>query len=101
MSIKRVSVLILSLLCACSAFADLPADADNDSNHVHDFAAAIETVPDTESAAAEYCQLPSVGDELLMAQGCCRVCTTGKACGDSCINRSYTCHQPPGCACNG
>lgn len=32
---------------------------------------------------------------------CCRVCTTGKACGDSCISRSLTCHQPPGCACNG
>ncbi len=32
---------------------------------------------------------------------CCRVCTTGKACGNSCISRSYTCRQPPGCACNG
>jgi len=32
---------------------------------------------------------------------CCKVCTTGKACGDSCISKSYTCHQPPGCACNG
>lgn len=35
------------------------------------------------------------------APSCCRVCTTGKACGDSCIARSLTCHQPPGCACNG
>ena len=32
---------------------------------------------------------------------CCRVCTTGKACGDTCINRDFTCHTPPGCACNG
>jgi hypothetical protein len=32
---------------------------------------------------------------------CCKICTTGKACGNSCISRSYTCHQPPGCACNG
>jgi len=32
---------------------------------------------------------------------CCKICTTGKACGDSCISRSYTCHQPPGCACDG
>ncbi len=31
---------------------------------------------------------------------CCRVCTTGKACGNSCINRQLTCHQPPGCACD-
>lgn len=34
-------------------------------------------------------------------QTCCKVCHTGKACGNSCISRSYTCHQPPGCACNG
>jgi hypothetical protein len=33
-------------------------------------------------------------------RSCCRVCRTGKACGNSCINRSYTCRQGPGCACN-
>ncbi len=32
---------------------------------------------------------------------CCKICRTGQACGDSCISRSYTCHKPPGCACNG
>jgi hypothetical protein len=32
---------------------------------------------------------------------CCKICTKGKACGNSCININYTCHQPPGCACNG
>jgi hypothetical protein len=32
---------------------------------------------------------------------CCRVCTTGKACGDSCIASTSTCHKPSGCACNG
>jgi competence protein ComEC len=32
---------------------------------------------------------------------CCKICTIGKACGDSCISRSYTCHKPPGCACDG
>ncbi|MDD5252189.1 MAG: hypothetical protein PHT12_06195 [Patescibacteria group bacterium] len=31
---------------------------------------------------------------------CCKICSTGKACGNSCISRSYTCHQPPGCACD-
>jgi len=31
---------------------------------------------------------------------CCKVCRTGKACGDSCIARSKTCTKPRGCACN-
>lgn len=30
---------------------------------------------------------------------CCKVCKKGKPCGNSCISRSKTCHQPPGCAC--
>ena len=34
------------------------------------------------------------------AGACCKICTRGKACGNSCINLSYTCRQPPGCACN-
>ena len=32
---------------------------------------------------------------------CCKICTRGKACGNSCISRRYTCRKPPGCACNG
>ena len=31
---------------------------------------------------------------------CCKVCNKGKACGHSCISRSYTCGKGPGCACN-
>jgi hypothetical protein len=33
--------------------------------------------------------------------GCCKVCTTGKACGNSCISKDFTCNVGPGCACNG
>jgi hypothetical protein len=34
-------------------------------------------------------------------RSCCRICRTGKACGNSCITRNKTCRKPPGCACNG
>lgn len=33
--------------------------------------------------------------------GCCKVCSKGKACGDSCISRSKVCHKGSGCACDG
>ena len=36
-----------------------------------------------------------------VARTCCKICRTGKACGNSCISRDKNCHQPPGCACNG
>ena len=32
---------------------------------------------------------------------CCRVCKKGKACGDSCIKKTYNCSKPKGCACDG
>ncbi len=31
---------------------------------------------------------------------CCKVCHTGKACGNSCIARTKICRRPTGCACN-
>ncbi|MBK1634395.1 hypothetical protein [Rhodovulum adriaticum] len=40
------------------------------------------------------------GSHLIKA-ACCKVCRKGKACGDTCISRSYTCRKPPGCACDG
>jgi len=32
---------------------------------------------------------------------CCKMCRNGKACGDSCIPWSQSCHHKPGCACQG
>ncbi len=32
---------------------------------------------------------------------CFKICKKGKACGDTCIKKTYTCTKPPGCACNG
>jgi hypothetical protein len=31
---------------------------------------------------------------------CCKVCSTGQACGATCISRSYTCRTGAGCACD-
>ena len=31
---------------------------------------------------------------------CCQRCRKGKACGNSCIKRTYTCQKQPGCACD-
>jgi endonuclease YncB( thermonuclease family) len=46
---------------------------------------------------------PTVGagdDEPRSAAKCCKICTTGKACGNSCISRAKTCRKPAGCACD-
>jgi micrococcal nuclease len=43
---------------------------------------------------------PPVPPPPPVTSSCCRRCTTGKACGDSCIAANLTCRQGPGCACN-
>jgi hypothetical protein len=37
----------------------------------------------------------------VVQQACCKICTTGKACGNTCISREKQCHVGPGCACDG
>ena len=39
-------------------------------------------------------------DACRPAAECCRICDKGKACGDSCISRKFTCHKGRGCACD-
>jgi hypothetical protein len=49
--------------------------------------------------------LASVGlttpEAAIAQQQCCKICTTGKACGNTCISRDKQCHVGPGCACDG
>lgn len=39
--------------------------------------------------------------EGLTLSRCCKVCSAGKACGNTCIAEWMTCHVGPGCACDG
>ncbi len=66
------------------AFSDSPA-------YFQLFSQAVEEVPEepTYTPPAE-----------VETQSCCKYCTTGKACGDSCISASYNCYKGVGCACN-
>lgn len=42
----------------------------------------------------------SSGRGCIPRSSCCRVCSKGKACGNSCISRSFTCRKGRGCACD-
>jgi len=46
-------------------------------------------------------QSPAPWSADYWAPACCKICNKGKACGDSCIKKTYQCHKGPGCACNG
>lgn len=53
------------------------------------------------SAALALATLVPASGEVCLAAGCCKTCSKGKACGDSCIARDKPCAKPKGCACNG
>jgi hypothetical protein len=84
-----------SLALACSAVADDSAFMEqNASIPMMEF-----QVTDRISMNLLLSAEPSTGHAF--SEKCCKICKTGKACGNSCINRNYQCHQPPGCACDG
>lgn len=45
------------------------------------------------TSSNEYTPIP-------LSVSCCKVCSAGKACGDSCISRAKQCHKGAGCACD-
>jgi hypothetical protein len=53
----------------------------------------------TTGPTTERTTLPATAPEQIAA--CCKICRKGKACGDSCIRRDYTCRKGKGCACDG
>ncbi len=38
------------------------------------------------------------GAAFAQTSACCKMCSKGKACGDSCIARDKVCHKGKGCA---
>ena len=44
---------------------------------------------------------PAATGPVCAKGGCCKTCSAGKACGDSCISRDKACKKGRGCACNG
>ena len=43
---------------------------------------------------------PSLTDNQVISHACCKQCSKGKACGNSCISRAKACNKGSGCACD-
>jgi hypothetical protein len=51
-------------------------------------------------AGAAVSQILQVREACTPRAECCRVCSKGKACGNSCIRADFNCHKGQGCACD-
>ena len=100
---KNILILCLAIIFSVSiSAADLYADQEAKPSQVSIEMKSMtcgdpDTVTTNELNKFEPIKL--TGDEL--ASACCKTCTKGKACGNSCIAKSKTCHKGGGCACNG
>ncbi|KPU82812.1 hypothetical protein JI58_09805 [Marinosulfonomonas sp. PRT-SC04] len=69
------------------------------------FAPIAQTVPlpTAQTGVLQRLQALRLGgsNAAIINAACCKVCRKGKACGNSCIKRTYTCSKGVGCACNG
>ena len=103
MMLKNILILCLTIICSVSiSAADLHVDQEAKPSQVSVEMESMacedaNTVTTDELNNFEPIQL--AGDEL--ASACCKICTKGKACGNSCIQKSKTCHKGRGCACDG
>jgi hypothetical protein len=88
-----VVVLIAVSMTTSIAAADIPS---------HEITAE-QFLREVASAHAGTNEFPSTVSRVSDAvnQQCCKICTTGKACGDTCIVRDKTCQIGAGSACDG
>jgi len=89
--IAIVVVVVLSVACATFAFA---ARAERNEAAERFTRTALATNPRSNEFPSSLSRVNAA------AQECCKVCTAGKACGNTCIAREKTCHVGPGCACD-
>jgi hypothetical protein len=95
---KKVFILFILAINLLSS----PVYAAESINVKVQNSAELVTMSDNPSSNVwEYIDNLIEGPETLFNAACCKVCIKGKACGNSCISRSYTCRKGPGCACDG
>ena len=91
-------------LAAILICLSLPAFAGDELTAAGEPALAVGalTAEDIATARQRLLGLAGSGPEaVLLDAACCKVCSKGYACGDSCISRSKQCRKGPGCACDG
>jgi hypothetical protein len=87
-----MKALIVAVAIAAAFIAAPASAADNPLIH--------ETKTFVPQSDVSNSTLPEVLAKFHISDACCKHCSTGYACGNSCISRSKQCHKGRGCACD-
>jgi hypothetical protein len=82
------AIAFLLVLLSSSGFAAESSPASANGNWVQ----SLPSRHESKLLAAEH-------SSINVPAACCKVCTKGKPCGDTCISQDKICHVGPGCAC--
>jgi len=93
--IRNLTACLALLLLSAAARSDTPP-SPTDGVHATLFTPAH---PDNRLLGSR--MAAGIARPTPAALSCCKVCTVGKACGNTCISRDKACHVGPGCACDG
>jgi hypothetical protein len=97
--------MLRSIAILIAAFALTSLSAASDGAHTAPIASDNLRIFAHETAARSPEFLASLGltqpTAAVAQQACCKICSRGKACGNTCIAREKICHVGPGCACDG
>lgn len=109
MNALRALAIAAGIVVAANAASAAPPDVSSEREMPADpqqlFTLDVTSEPCSVELDGEVFGLPTwirvADDEKCTPRSeCCKVCSKGKACGDSCISRSYTCRKAKGCACD-
>jgi hypothetical protein len=95
--LRFIAAALAMTALAMAAQSDTPISGDSQANSI----ASIHRAPYVENQTPAALGFSKSSTAITNAFACCKICTVGKACGNTCISRSDICHIGPGCACDG
>ena len=95
---KRSILALVAMTIFVLASAGMPSDTPPEATPIQTPAPLNSPAPEANDGILKSL---GVNDQQPVTQACCKICTKGKACGNTCIARDKICHVGPGCACNG
>jgi len=91
-----VAALAMTAL-AMAAQSDAPTSGNSQGTSI----ASIHRAPYVENHTLVAMGFSTSSTATTNTFACCKICTVGKACGNTCISKDDICHIGPGCACDG
>jgi hypothetical protein len=95
--LRFITAALAITALAMAAQSDAPISGDSQATSI----ASIHRAPCVENRALAALGFNTSSTGTANAIVCCKICTVGKACGNTCISKYDICHVGPGCACDG